>query len=214
MNVREQPIRDFVFSRAILVVIGALLLGAGVFVLCKQHGNWLFGGSLVLLGAAGLYAALQSVADVFRGKPILEQIASLPLPGTAVCELTVPNQMCKGRVIVFFQDTIERYAGKVTLTKLQADDTPPVTVTLLRVEPSRIRVPKFLRKSDAGDASEFWARGTGQSTDPVVLKFSFPVQSQERLKLEFELESNFKGTNLENRFPVTGKETVRIVVKE
>lgn len=214
MNVREKPILNFAFSRAILLAVGAFLLVAGVVTLLKQQPNWLFGGSLVLLGACALFVAFQSAAEVFRGKPVLEQVVSLPLPGKAVCELTIPTPMSKGRVIVFFEDTTERYAGKVTLTKVPTDGASPVSVTFLRIEPSRIKVPKWLPTSDAGEVLEAWPRGTGGAADPVVLKFSFPVQSQEKLKLEFELESNFKGTKLERRFPITGKETVRVVVKE
>jgi hypothetical protein len=81
------------------------------------------------------------------------------------------------------------------------------------IEPSRIKVPKWSPTSDAGEVLENWPRRTGASANPVVLKFSFPVQSQEKLKLAFELESNFKGTKLERRFPITGKETVRVLVK-
>jgi hypothetical protein len=45
------------------------------------------------------------------------------------------------------------------------------------------------------------------------MKFSYPLRGQEKLRLEFELESNFKGTKLERRFPITGEERVRVILK-
>ena len=43
--------------------------------------------------------------------------------------------------------------------------------------------------------------------DPVILQFPFPVEPQEKLKLEFDLTANFQGTKLEKRFSITGKES-------
>jgi hypothetical protein len=189
------------------------VLGFGIHLLLKGGANLLGGAALILAGACVLFVAIRDAANVFRGKPIVEQIISLPLPGTAACEVTIPTRMRKGRVIVFFQETTERYSGKVTLTKVPSDGTSPVSATLLRIEPSRIKVPKWSPTSDAGEVLENWPRGTGSAAKPVVLNFSFSVESQEKLKLEFALESNFKGTKLERCFPITGKETVRVVVK-
>jgi len=180
----------------------------------KQESNLLGGSALVLLGACLLFVALRSAADVFRGKSVLEEIVSLSLPGRATYELRLPSAMSKGRVILFFEDTTERYAGKITLNKVPVANTSPVSVKLLPLKPFQMKVPKWSPTSDAGEVLENWPRRTGQSTDPVVLAFSFPIEAGEKLKLDFELESNFKGTKLERRFPITGKETVRVLVKE
>jgi hypothetical protein len=169
--------------------------------------------AFILLGGVCLFVALQSVADVFQGKVLLEEVVSLPLPGRTISELSVPTRMGKGRLILFFQDTTERYAGKITLSKLSAHESS-VSVDLPRLTPTRIRIPRWVPASDAGEQMETWSRRTGQSTEPVIMTFPFEIDAGEKLRLEFELDSNFKGTNLEKRFPVTGTETVRIIVKE
>jgi len=205
----------FLLPKAILALVAMWLLGFGIHLLLKPGAdiNRLAAFALVLLGVCILLAVLRSASEVFIGRILLEETVTLPLPGTAVCELTVPIPMSKGRVIIFFEDTTERYAGKVTLTKVPGDGAPAVSAILLRIKPSLSRVPKWSPTSDAGEVLEHWPRGTGAAADPVVLKFSFPIQSQEKLRLEFKLESNFRGTKLERRFPMVGEETVRVVVK-
>jgi hypothetical protein len=214
VNASERPIRQFITSSAILIVIALSVLGFGVHLLFKSQPNVLAGSALTLAGACVLFAAFRSAGEVFQGKSVLEETVSLSLPGRATYELSLPSAMSKGRVILFFEDTTERYAGKIALNKMPADSTPPVSVNLPRLKPSQIKVPKWSPTSDAGETLENWPRRTGQSTEPVMLEFSFPVEAWEKLKLEFELESNFKGTKLERRFPITGKETVRVFVKE
>lgn len=213
MIVRDKPMTKFVLSQLIFLVIGSLLLTGGMFMVLRQPSNWLSGGALGILGACALFIAIKIGIEVFRGKTMLEQVALLALPGRAVCELIVPTPMSKGKVILFFEDTTERYAGRVTLVKVPDTGTCQVSVTLPRIEPSRIKIPRWVPTSDAGENFENWPRRTGASADPIVLKFAFPVQAGEILRLEFELESNFKGTKLERRFPITGTETIRAILK-
>jgi len=52
------------------------------------------------------------------------------------------------------------------------------------------------------------------SSDVQDRPLLFSVKAQQKLRLDFDFESNFKGTKLESRFPVTGKETVRVFVKQ
>jgi hypothetical protein len=214
VNAIERPIRRFLISTAILVGLGLWLLGVGVYVLWKQQVSLLSGSPLILLGACLLFVALRGAVEVFRGKSCLEEVVSLPLPGHASCELRLPTPMRKGRVFLFFEDTTERFAGTIRLSKVELDHAASVAVNLERLEPSRLKVPNWLPTSDAGDVLENWPRRTGQSTEPVMLTFPFAVKAGGRLKLEFELESNYKGTKLESRFPFTGREVIRIIVKE
>lgn len=214
MTSNERPIFRFMVLTAILTVVALWVLGFGVHLLLKGGASILGGAALGFAGACVLLVTIRDAVGVFRGKAVVEQVISLPLPGSAACEMTIPTPMKRGRVIVFFQETTERYAGKVTLTKVPSDGASPVSATLLRIVPSRIKAPKWSPSSAAGEAVENWPRGTGSAAKPVMLEFTFPVHCQDKLKLEFDLESNFSGTMLERRFPLTGKETIRVIVRE
>lgn len=214
VDANERPVVRFISFTIILALVALWVIGFGIH-LCFKGGVNAFGGAaLIFAGAGVLFVAIRDASVVFCGKAIVQQVVSLPLPGTASCELTIPTQMSKGKVILFFQETTERYAGKITLTQLPTHGAAAASATLLRIEPSRIKVPKWSPTSDAGEVLENWPRSTGSAAKPVVLEFSFPVKSQQKLRLEFDLVSNFKGTQLERRFPISGRETVRIVVKK
>ena len=214
MNVTNKPVFNFVISRLILIAVGLLLLAVGIGFFFKQQNNGIFAALLVLLGACVSILGMKGAANVLLGKTLLEQVVILPLPGKAACELKVQNRISRGRVILFFQDTRERYAGTVTLHKVPSAGAPVVSASLPRLAPSRTKIPKWVRTTDAGSTVENWPRRTGQLTDPLVLEFLFPVEKDEKIRIDFELESNFKNTKLEHRFPITGNETVRVVVKK
>jgi hypothetical protein len=93
VNETKKSLYQFVIPRAIGLVVGLGLLAAGISALFRQQGGWLPGASYVLLGASVLFVTFQRAAEVFRGKPALEQVVTLPLPGTAAYEVTVPQQM-------------------------------------------------------------------------------------------------------------------------
>ncbi len=214
MDPNNKPILKFILAQAIGLALGLLIVGAGVAVLLREQSRSGFGASLVVVGLWFLYCQIKTATKVFGGRSVLNETVVVSLPGQAGCELCVPSKMNKGRVILFFAETWERYFGKISVQRVPGGGACSVAATLRRREPSRMRVPKWLPTSDRGEVLENWPRGTGQSKKPVVLEFPFSVEPGEKLKLDFELESNFKGTKLERRFPITGKERIRIFVKE
>lgn len=172
-----------------------------------------FGLLFVAIGSWLVISAGKRAANVFLGKPVIEETVCLSLPGRATCKLTMPKQISSGRAIVFFDRTREKFTGKVTLQKIPIDRSPAPEAELPKVEPIRMKVPKWSPTSDAGQTHECWRKGTGQSNDPVILKFGFPIEAGQKIQLNFDLASNFQGTLMERRFPVTGEEKILIIVK-
>ncbi len=213
MGIHNKLVLRFIISLTIFLIVGVILLAVGVYALFeKQIELRLASIFLFLLGSCLLNVVRQRTARVFNGKTILQEVVSLPLPGMATHELTVPAKLSGGRLLLFFEDTTEKYNGKITLSK-SSENGPSVSIHLPRLEPVRLKAPKWLATMNAGRVYEHWPRRTGQSTDPAILQFSFMVEPEEKLKLRCELELNFKGTKLEKRFPITHSETVWICIK-
>lgn len=211
MKIDNKPVFKFTVSVAIYFVVGLVLLGVGIE--CCFKSELIFGVALLFAGCFASVAGLRRVLNVFFGKVIVEKVVSLPLPGKAAFELTMPTRCNEGRVILFFERTRERYSGLICLKRVPDDKMAVASVSLPRLEPVfRFRVPKWCPTSDAGGFLEGWSRGTGQVTDPVALRFLFPVEPNQMLRLEFDLKSNFHGTRFERRFPISGSETIRVYV--
>lgn len=216
MDASNKPVRNYVFSQATVLTLSIASLGLGSFALISsgRTGPRAAGLFLIVIGIVLLAAVVGGMRSVFRGKLVHEEVVSLSLPGKAVCDLKLPTGVNKGRLIIFFEETIERYTGRVTLSKQRPSEEGCMSVDLPRLEPFRLKIPKWLPTSDAGGVYENWPRRTGSSSEPVTVVFPFSVEAGEKLKLEFDLQSNFKDTKLERRFPITGKETVRLFVKQ
>jgi hypothetical protein len=164
----------------------------------------------VVLGGIFLALTFHRTGKVLLGKPVYREFVSLPLPGHAEHEFSVPMDIRKARLLVFFAGTTHRYCGNVTLTnghKMSVDRLLP------NLQPKLIKIPKWMPTSDAGQSLEMWNRNTGMELSPVILDLPFPVAKNDRLRLTFELESNFKGTSKENRFPIADSENVEICLK-
>lgn len=169
------------------------------------------GGVIMLIMAASILYPL-------LGKTVYTGVFEIAVPGEAELDIVSPSQVFHGNIILLFDRTPDRYNGKVAIKKQQNGKQIEISSVLLPViKPSFVfSTPQWLRwagVSDTGKKQECWPRGTGRSFYPIIIPLGNRLCQGEIINIQFRLNSNFQGTNLEATHPSSELERVSVCIK-
>ena|SRR2546427_2538677 len=212
-----------ILTASFVVLLGVLLTTGAVlhFLSSSNTGRnvhiWLTSCGVGLMGLILILAAAR-VLQSSCGTTLFKNVFHIKSPGRSVVEIVAPTDVRGGKIVLFLDGSPDRFRGSISLRRQRAD--APVesnSIVLSAIKPSfRIRVPgwlRWLKVSDAGKIQEFWPRGTGLSLYPLEIPFNFSISKGESLALEFDLDSNFEGTNLESIYALSASERVTVCIR-
>ena len=182
---------------ALSTLLGAALLAGALWAL--GHVGWVSTLTLSVVGTLALLLTARRLAVVFLGKRIADKTWRACLLGETKLDAEVIDSTQGGRVIVLLTGSWERFSGPVTAFRLRDSS---------EVELGRVELPRLLPRRGSR-----WRRGTGISSDPIVIPFATELLQSDRLRLQFGLNSSFAGTLLNDRFPSAKEEVVRVIVR-
>lgn len=178
--------------------------------------------SICAINLLVLFVFIKSAISLSTRKSILKAKYPITASGKSTIVLTIPGEIRHGVVLLFISQwraSWDYFNGRVSLKKLQTGGSAiPLDILNIPRRQPLLRVPwhlpQWLPVSEAGNHLELWPMSVGKSRSPLSLELSLPICSNEKLQLDFDLQSTFQGTMLEQRLPIGSEVEIEVIVQQ